>query len=122
MWSGISWRRVPVHESGSATADGGPGASVPVHSAACALLSVSRSGLYYRPKAASEKDLSLIGEIDRRYLETLFYGSKRKKPWLERRGIQVSRKRLMRAMGLRAIYRRSRYCPRQSPPPPPRAC
>ena len=74
-----------------------------------ALLRVSRSSLYYRPKAVSEEDLSLMGEIDRQYLETPFYGSRRMKAWLGRRGIPVSRKRvqrLMRIMGLRAIYRR----------------
>ena len=74
-----------------------------------ALLGVARSSLYYRPKVVSEEDLSLMGEIDRQYLETPFYGSRRLKAWLERRGIQVSRKRvqrLMRIMGLRAIYRR----------------
>ena len=50
-----------------------------------------------------------MGEINRQYLETPFYGSRRMRAWLGRRGIQVSRKRvqrLMRAMGLRAIYRR----------------
>ena len=75
----------------------------------CALLGVSRSGLYYRPKAASAEDLSLMGEIDRQYLETLFFGSRRMKAWLDLRGMSVSRKRvqrLMRAMGLQAIYRR----------------
>ena len=75
----------------------------------CALLGVSRSSLYYRPRTASAEDVSLMGEIDRQYLETPFYGSRRMKAWLERRGIRVSRKRmqrLMRAMGLRAIYRR----------------
>ena len=75
----------------------------------CALLGVSRSSIYYRPRAASQEDLSLMGEIDRQYLETPFYGSRRMKAWLDRRGIGVSRmrvQRLMRAMGLRAIYRR----------------
>ena len=75
----------------------------------CALLGVSRSSLYYRPRATSEKDLSLMGEIDRQYLGTPFYGSRRMEAELERRGIQVSRKRLqrlMQAMGLRTIYRR----------------
>ena len=70
---------------------------------------VSRSSIYYRPRGASEEDLSLMEEIDRQYLETPFYGSRRMRAWLERRGIRVSRKRvkrLMRAMGLRAIYRR----------------
>ncbi len=75
----------------------------------CSLLGVSRSSLYYRPRAASGEDLSLMGEIDRQYLETPFYGARRMKAWLGRRGVRVNRKRvqrLMRAMGLRAIYRR----------------
>ena len=83
----------------------------------CALLGVSRSSIYYRPQGASEEDLSLMREIDRQYLETPFYGSRRMKVWLERQGIPVSRKRvqrLMRVMGLRAIYRR----PRTSRPAP----
>ena len=83
----------------------------------CALLGVSRSSLYYRAKEASEADLCLMGEMDRQYLETPFYGSRRMKAWLERQGIPVSRKRvqrLMRVMGLRAIYRR----PRTSQPAP----
>ena len=77
----------------------------------CVLLGVSRSSIYYRPQGASEEDLSLMREIDRQYLETPFYGSRRMKAWLERQGIPVSRKRvqrLMRVMGLRAIYRRPR--------------
>ena len=72
----------------------------------CALLGVSRSSIYYRPQGASEEDLSLMREMDRQYLATPFYGSRRMKVWLERQGIAVSRKRvqrLMRVMGLRAI-------------------
>ena len=56
-------------------------------------------------------------EMDRQYLETPFYGSRRMKAWLDRQGIPVSRKRvqrLMRVMGLRAIYR----SPRTSRPAP----
>ena len=74
----------------------------------CTLLGLSRSGVYYRGKGTSPEGLSLMGEIDRQYLETPFYGSRRMKVWLERQGKQVSRKRvqrLMRVMGLRAIYR-----------------
>ena len=80
----------------------------------CALLGVSRSSIYYRPRAASAEDLSLMGEIDRQYPETPFYGSRRMKAWLERRGVRVSRKRvqrLMRAMGLRAIYPAAQHQP-----------
>ena len=50
-------------------------------------------------------------ELDRQYLETPFYGSRRMKAWLERQGRAVSRKlvqRLMRVMGLQAIYRKPR--------------
>ena len=43
----------------------------------CALLGLSRSSLYYRLRAASAEDLSLMGEVDRQYLETSFYGSRR---------------------------------------------
>ncbi len=85
----------------------------------CALLRVSRSSIYYCPRAASQEDLSLMGEIDRQYLETPFYGSRRMRVWLEWRGVRVSRKRvqrLMRLMGLRAIYRQ----PRTSQPAPER--
>ena len=71
----------------------------------CALLGVSRSSIYYRPRAASAEDLSLMGEIDRQYLETPFFGSRRMKAWLDRRGMPVSRKRVQRLM--RAICRRS---------------
>ena len=85
----------------------------------CALLGVSRSSIYYRPKGASEEDLSLMREIDRQYLATPFYGSRRMQAWLNRQGFPVSRKRvqrLMRVMGLRAIYR----SPRTSQPAPQR--
>ena len=43
----------------------------------CALLGISRSSLYYRPKGTSGEDLSLMGRIDRQYLSTPFYGSRR---------------------------------------------
>ena len=85
----------------------------------CALLSVSRSSLYYRPMETSQQDLFLMRELDRQYLKTPFYGSRRMKASLERQGTPVSRKRvqrLMRLMGLRAIYRR----PRTSQPAPER--
>ena len=64
----------------------------------CVLLGVSRSSIYYRRQAASEEDLSLMGEIDRQYLETPFYESRRMMAWLGRRGIRVSRKRMQRLM------------------------
>ena len=40
----------------------------------CALLGVSRSSLYYRPRETSQQDLSLMREMDRQYLELLSTG------------------------------------------------
>ena len=85
----------------------------------CALLGVSRSSLYYRAKGTPPEDLSLMKELDRQYLETPFYGSRRMRVSLYRQGLPVSRRRvqrLMRIMGLRAIYRQ----PRTSQPAPER--
>ena len=83
----------------------------------CALLDISRSSLYYRLRGTCSKDLAMMKRIDQQYLITPFYGSRRIKVWLGRQGHQVSRKRvrrLMRTMGLQAIYRR----PRTSQPGP----
>ena len=83
----------------------------------CALLSISRSSVYYRPRGHSQKDLAVMKLIDQQYLATPFYGSRRMKVWLSRQGYSANRKRvrrLMRTMGLQAIYRR----PRTSKPAP----
>jgi len=75
------------------------------------LLSISRSGLYYRPKGPSDKELDLMRMIDCQYLLTPFYGARKMAAWLKSRGHVVSRKRvrrLMRLMGLRVVYRRPR--------------
>ena len=83
----------------------------------CALVGISRSSVYYRPRATSLQDLGVMKLIDQQYLARPFYGSRRMTVWLNRQGHQVSRKRvqrLMRTMGLQAIYRR----PRTSQPAP----
>ncbi len=83
----------------------------------CALMGISRSSVYYRPRAPSQKDLALMKLIDQQYLATPFYGSRRMKVWLGRQGQWVNRKRvrrLMRTIGLQTIYRR----PRTSQPGP----
>ena len=74
----------------------------------CALLGLNRSSLYYRPTGVDEYDLELMVLIDRQYLETPFYGSRRMAAWLRAQGHRVNRKRvkrLMRLMGITAIYR-----------------
>jgi len=83
----------------------------------CRLLDISRSGLYYQPKGISEEDLTLMKLIDRQYLATPFYGARKIAAWLKSQSHQVNRKRvrrLMRIMGLKAIYRR----PKTSKPAP----
>ena len=83
----------------------------------CQLLDISRSGLYYQPKGISEEDLTLMELIDRQYPVTPFFGARKIAAWLKSQGHLVNRKRvrrLMRLMGLKAIYRR----PRTSKPAP----
>jgi len=77
----------------------------------CELLEVARSSAYYRPEPASEADLALMRLIDEIHLRWPFYGSRRIRDELEERGHTVNRKRiqrLMRQMGLRALYPRQR--------------
>jgi len=83
----------------------------------CTLLGISRSGLYYQPKGISEEELTLMKLIDRQYLMTPYYGARKIAAWLKGQDYSVNRKRvrrLMRLMGLKAIYRR----PRTSKPAP----
>ena len=93
---------------------GHPGLSVVKQ---CRLLQLSRSAVYYRPTPANLADLDLMAGMDRQYLKTPYYGSRRMTAWLRTQGHQVNRKRvrrLMRAMGLEAIYRK----PNTSKPAP----
>ena len=62
----------------------------------CALLDISRSSLYYRPKGNSSEDLAVMKAIDQQYLATPFYGSRRMRVWLQRQGCRASRKRVQR--------------------------
>jgi putative transposase len=69
-------------------------------------LGLNRTGLYYKPKEPSERELALKRRIDEIYTATPFYGSRKIKEQLRREGWQVNRKlvqRLMREMGLEAI-------------------
>jgi putative transposase len=75
----------------------------------CRLLAVSRSSVYRRPAEVSEEDRAIMALIDRQYLARPYYGSRRMAAWLATQGHPVNRKRvqrLMRLMGLVAIYQR----------------
>src|SRR5689334_22217152 len=73
------------------------------------VLNASRATVYRCPAAVSAADLELMALIDRQYLVRPFYGSRRMAAWLNTQGHAVNRKRvqrLMRLMGLVAIYQR----------------
>lgn len=83
----------------------------------CQLLSISRSGWYYESKGEAALNLSLMRLIDEQFLMTPYYGSRQMARHLKRLGYCVSRKRirrLMRLMGLQAIYQ----APKTSVPNP----
>jgi len=75
----------------------------------CRLLAVSRSSIYRKPAEVREQDRAIMELIDRQYLARPYYGSRRMAAWLATQGYVVNRKRvrrLMRLMGLVAIYQR----------------
>ncbi len=75
-------------------------------------MGISRSSIYYKP-VVDEYDLLLMRMIDEQYTQTPFYGSRKMAAHLRRHDYQVNRKhvqRLMREMGLEAIY--PRYNPK----------
>ena len=77
----------------------------------CALLGLSRSGFYHQPVGDSARDLCLMRLIDEQFMETPFYGSRQMTRHLHRLGHAVGRhhvRRLMRRMGLAAVYQRPR--------------
>ncbi len=83
----------------------------------CRLLSISRSSLYYAPRGESPESLALMRRIDELFLKYPFYGSRQIVHQLRREGVRVGRhrvRRLMRLMGLEAIYQ----APRTSAPHP----
>lgn len=73
----------------------------------CKLISISRSGLYYRPLGENAFNTHLMRLIDQQQLKTPFYGSRQMTRHLKRQGYCVGRKRirrLMRKMGITPIY------------------
>jgi putative transposase len=77
----------------------------------CALLGISRSGLYYKPVGPDAEDLELMRLLDEQYLRTPFYGVRKMTAWLHAQGYNPDQKRirrLLRTMGLMAIYPKPR--------------
>ncbi len=83
----------------------------------CELVKIARSSYYYTPKGESQSNLELVRILDKQFMETPWYGSRQMTRHLRRQGLQLGRKRvrrLMRKMGLAAIYQ----APRTSAPHP----
>lgn len=86
-------------------------------SAQCELVAISRSSIYHRPKGESPSSLALMRKIDALFMKHPFYGSRQIARHLAREGERVGRhrvRRLMRLMGLQAIWR----APKTSKPHP----
>jgi putative transposase len=83
----------------------------------CEVLSISRSSFYHAPMGESPETLALMRRIDELFLKYPFYGSRQMARQLRRESVRVGRhrvRRLMRLMGLAAIYQ----APRTSDPHP----
>jgi putative transposase len=73
----------------------------------CELLGLNRASVYRTPRTESPENLALMRRLDEQYLKTPFYGSRRMAQVLGSRTQPLNRKhiqRLMRLMGLAAIY------------------
>jgi len=77
----------------------------------CELLGLARSSSYDEGASESAENLMLMRLIDEPYTRTPFYGIRRMTAWLRSEGHQVTNKRvqrLMRQMGIEAIYPKPR--------------
>lgn len=77
----------------------------------CELARLVRSGLYYQAVEESSENLRLMRMLDEQYTATPFYGVARMTQWLRNQKYHVNPKRvrrLMRQMGLEAIYPKPR--------------
>jgi putative transposase len=82
----------------------------------CELLNISKGAYYYEPVGIDAYNIELMDLLDRQYMETPFYGSRRMTAWLVRQGYPVNRKRvqrLMQLMGIEAIYPKINLSKRQ---------
>ena len=108
-WSGSKKSRdLPCESKRSLIEAGHPALSVRRQ---CEVLGLNRSSLSYEPAGETAEDLRLMRLIDEQYTAHPYYGSRRMTRWLIERGEEVNRKRvqrLMRIMGLEAIYPKPR--------------
>ena len=84
------------------------------------LLDISRSSVYYRARPMRPETLRLMRRIDELHLELPFAGSRMLRDLLRLEGTRVGRhriRRLMRVMGIEALYRRKNTSARRAEHP-----
>src|SRR5512139_264586 len=77
----------------------------------CELLCIARSSLYYTPSKTNSKDLKLMEELDKLYIEDPTRGTRRMTNELRKKGYYVGRchvRTLMQVMRLKTVYCRPR--------------
>jgi putative transposase len=80
-------------------------------------LNISRSSVYYLPRAVPAADLAIMRRMDQLHLDFPFAGSRMLRDLLNAEGVEIGRQHvatLMKRMGIAAIYRR----PNTSKPAP----
>ena len=84
------------------------------------LLDISRSSVYYRPRPVRTDTLALMRRIDKLHLELPFAGSRMLRDLLALEGTRAGRhriRRLMRVMGIEALYRKKNTSARHAEHP-----
>lgn len=85
------------------------------------LLGIGKASLYYQPKPIPEQTLLIMNTIDEIYTARPYYGSRRiTKDVVELIGSAINRKRvqrLMREMGIEAIYQKPNLSKNDTPHP-----
>jgi putative transposase len=79
--------------------------------AQCALLGIPRSTLYYQSWGPRASDMAIMHLMDAQYTRTPYYGVERMTAWLHRQGLRIGHnrvRRLLRRMGLEAVYPKPR--------------
>jgi putative transposase len=77
----------------------------------CELLGIARSGWYYEQRGEMPKNLALMRLLDEQYTRTPIYSVERMTAWLRQQVHPINPKRvrrLLRLMGLEALYPRPR--------------
>lgn len=85
------------------------------------LLELSRGSLYYVPIGPSKADLELMREMDRIHTDFPFMGARQLRDQLRKRSYRVGRRhvtRLMRLMGIEALYRKKQQTTKRNPEHP----